>query len=72
MITQNRCGVAVPPGNPAAFADTLEYMADNRDEAAEMGRNARILAERNFDRIGLADGFVDWLEQNAKEELAAG
>jgi len=42
-------------------------MADNRDEAAEMGMNARMLAERDFDRIGLADRFVDWLERNAKE-----
>jgi len=67
MITENRCGIAVPPENPAAFADALEHMADNRDEAAEMGMNARMLAERDFDRIGLADRFVDWLERNAKE-----
>jgi len=67
MITENRCGIAVPPENPAAFADALEHMADHRNEAAEMGRNARMLAERDFDRIGLADRFVDWLEWNVKE-----
>jgi len=67
MITENRCGIAVSPEDPVAFADALEYMADNRDEAAEMGNNARMLAERSFGRIRLAERFVDWLEQNAKE-----
>jgi glycosyltransferase involved in cell wall biosynthesis len=71
MITENKCGIAVQPENPGAFADALEDMADNRDKTAEMGKNARILAERKFDRRKLADAFVDWLVQNAKEKLAA-
>jgi len=66
IITVNRCGMVVPPENPSAFADALEYMADNRDEAAEMGKNARMLAERMFDRGRLADAFVDWLERIGK------
>ena len=37
IIAENKCGVVVPPENPEAFADVLEYLADNRDEAAEMG-----------------------------------
>ena len=68
IITVNRCGIVVPPENPAAFADALEYMTDNRDEAAEMGKNARMLAERMFDRRRLADAFVDWLERNGKQD----
>jgi glycosyltransferase involved in cell wall biosynthesis len=71
MIAENKCGVVVSPENPVAFADALEYMADNRDEAAKMGENAHALARRAFDRRKLADKFVDWLEQNAKEKLAA-
>ena len=67
MITENRCGIAVPPENSEAFADALEHMADNRVESAEMGMNARMLAERDFDRIRLGDRFVDWLEWNVKE-----
>jgi glycosyltransferase involved in cell wall biosynthesis len=62
IIAENKCGVVVPPENPEAFADALEYLAHNRDEAAKMGENARQLAERNFDRIQLAERFVDWLE----------
>lgn len=68
MITENRCGIVVQPENPAAFADALEYMTDNRDEAAEMGKNARMLAERMFDRRRLADAFIDWLERNGKQD----
>jgi len=63
MITENRCGIAVQPENPAAFADALEYVVDHRDEAIAMGRNARALAKQSFDRRKLADEFVDWLEE---------
>lgn len=62
MITENKCGIVVPPGNPSAFADALEYLADHKDEAAKMGANARRLAELEFDRRKLADRFVDCLE----------
>jgi hypothetical protein len=43
--------------------------AANLDEAAEMGGNARSLAERNFDRGQLAERSVDWLEQNANPQI---
>jgi glycosyltransferase involved in cell wall biosynthesis len=62
MITEDQCGLVVSPADPAAFADALEYMADNSEIADEMGRNARKLAERSFDREKLADIFVDSLE----------
>ena len=62
LIRHNECGLVVPPGDAAAFADALEALADRRDDLAEMGQNARILAEREFDRRRLADRFVDWIE----------
>lgn len=62
MIRQYRCGLAVPPSDPAAFADGLEYMADHRSELIEMGEHARHLAEQEFDRRMLAEKFVAWLE----------
>jgi glycosyltransferase involved in cell wall biosynthesis len=65
MITGNNGGVVVSPGNSNAFADALEYLADNPEECAEMGRHAYILAEKSFDRKKLADDFVDWLEKAA-------
>jgi len=62
LIQQYKCGLAVPPSDPKAFADALEYMADHRDELVEMGKNARKLAEQEFDRKNLAGKFVEWLE----------
>ena len=62
MIAGNRCGLAVPPDDPVAFAGALEYLADHRAELADMGRNARRLAEREFGRSALADRFVGVLE----------
>lgn len=62
MIDEYKCGLAVPPSDPQAFADALEYMADHREELVEMGKNARILAEQEFSRSLLADRFVEYLE----------
>lgn len=66
MIEQNECGFAVSPDNPQAFADALEQAADNRANLLKMGRNARALAENEFDRTLLSNRFVDWLEGTIK------
>lgn len=62
MISDHKCGVVVPPENPAAFADALENLADNPAEVSQMGGNARELAEQKFDRRKLGEDFVDCLE----------
>ncbi|ACK53884.1 glycosyltransferase family 4 protein [Thauera aminoaromatica] len=62
MIEEHRCGFAVPPDNPNAFADALEKAADDRGALKEMGQRGKELAIREFDRQKLADRWVDWLE----------
>lgn len=62
MINENKCGVAVPPENPEAFADALEYLSDHPDKRKEYGLNARALAEREFDRNKLGVQFVNFIE----------
>jgi len=62
LITVNKCGFAVPPDNPQAFADALERAADHREELAQMGERAFTLAKTKFDRQILSNLFVDWLE----------
>jgi glycosyltransferase involved in cell wall biosynthesis len=62
MIKEHGCGVAVPPDDPAAFADALENLAGRRDELNAMGVRGKSLAERQFDRAKLADEWVTWLE----------
>jgi glycosyltransferase involved in cell wall biosynthesis len=62
MIRENRCGFAVEPDNPAAYADALEQAAADRGELEAMGQRGRALAEREFDRSLLANHWVDALE----------
>jgi glycosyltransferase involved in cell wall biosynthesis len=62
MIQEHRCGYAVPPQDPEAFADALESAADHREELVEMGKRGLELARSRFDRQVLAGQFVDWLE----------
>ena len=66
MINENKCGIAISPDDPVAFADALENAADNRDSLIYMGKRSRKLAESNFDREKLADQFVYWLEHAMK------
>lgn len=60
-ITDRKCGFAVPPENPSAFADALEYAADHRDELKEMGVNAQQLAREQFNREDLSQKFSEWV-----------
>jgi glycosyltransferase involved in cell wall biosynthesis len=61
LIEQNDCGIPVPPNDPIRLADALERSAGDRLRLAEMGANARALAQREFDRAKLADQWVDWV-----------
>jgi glycosyltransferase involved in cell wall biosynthesis len=65
LIGEHNCGLAVAPGDPAAFADALEAMADDRERLSRMGRNSRALAETEFDRNMLAGRFVACIETAA-------
>jgi glycosyltransferase involved in cell wall biosynthesis len=58
LIQEHDAGIAVPPDNAVAFADALEYLADHPNEVATKKRNAKHLAEREFDRAILAKKFV--------------
>jgi glycosyltransferase involved in cell wall biosynthesis len=62
MIQQYRCGMVVPPDDPAAFADAVVWMRDHSDNLKNMGVRARELAENKFSRDKLAAQFVGTLE----------
>jgi len=67
IITQNQCGVAVPPEDPEAFANALIELADHPEKRKEMGINARKLAISQFVRQDLADSLVSFLEKIYKK-----
>lgn len=68
MLVEWGAGVAVPPDDPAAFADALTDLAAKPESLAQMGRRARELAARQFDREKLADQFVDVMESVVADE----
>ena len=61
MIEDNRCGYSVIPENPKLFVDALEDAFNNKDKIESMGRNARALAERDFNRVDLANSWAQWV-----------
>lgn len=67
IIEKNDCGVAVRPDDPDAFSDALIQLRDNPDVRSRKGRNARALAEREFNRANLADQFVAFLEKARRD-----
>lgn len=62
QIIQNDCGFAVLPDDPVAFANALERAAGDRAALKAMGLRGRQLAESEYDRLLLADRWVDWVE----------
>jgi glycosyltransferase involved in cell wall biosynthesis len=62
MILESRCGIVCPPADAVSFADALERLAAEPEACAEMGRRARLLAERRFGRDQLGSDFVGAVE----------
>ena len=50
LVEHNEAGLFVRPGDPGDLAEKVAWLRDHPDEAARYGRNARGLAEREFDR----------------------
>ena len=65
IIATHRCGLVVPPDDPEAFANALEYASSHREELVDMGRAARRLAKDEFDRDLLANRFCSLMESLA-------
>jgi Glycosyltransferase len=65
LVVERRCGFAVRPADPTAFADALVQAAADRPALEQMGARAQALAREAFDRRLLADRFVDVLEAAA-------
>ena len=68
LIQENDCGRAVPPRDPRAFADAMEWLADHPAERQAMRLRARQLGATMFARERLAGEFVDWLEATARRK----
>ncbi len=68
MINENNCGLVVPPDSPVLFADALDYISKNKDILINMGKNAKNLAVKNFNRDDLSYKFSIVLEEIYKNK----
>jgi nucleoside-diphosphate-sugar epimerase/glycosyltransferase involved in cell wall biosynthesis len=50
VVRESDTGRVIPPGSPRQLAETILWCADHESERKEMGRRARRLAEREYDR----------------------
>jgi glycosyltransferase involved in cell wall biosynthesis len=65
LVEKHEAGIWVPGGNAEALAGALSALAANPERVAQMGRNARALAEREFGREEMADRLARTLEEVA-------
>jgi glycosyltransferase involved in cell wall biosynthesis len=65
LVERNEAGLYVRAGDAADLAEKLAWLRDHPEEARRMGRNARALAEREFDRDLLAARLLEVLEEAA-------
>lgn len=62
LLAEGSCGIVTPPGDAAALAEALCWMADNPALRQGMGRSAREQAVRRWDRRLLAGRFAEIVE----------
>ena len=63
LVEDNEAGLFVRPGDAYDLAEKLAWLRDNPGEVERLGRHARALAEREFDRDLLAARALAVLEE---------
>jgi glycosyltransferase involved in cell wall biosynthesis len=66
LVEENEAGVFARPGDAHDLAAKVAWLRDNPTEVERLGRNARALAEREFDRDRLAARALAVLEEAAR------
>ena len=66
LVERNEAGVYARPADPADLAHKVLYLRDHPEVVERYGRNARRLAEREFDRDELAARVLGVLEAAAR------
>jgi glycosyltransferase involved in cell wall biosynthesis len=65
LVEDNDAGLYVRAGDARDLAGKLAWLREHPEDAERMGRNARALAEREFDRERLAARALAVLEEAA-------
>ena len=62
ILDRSQAGVHVAPGDVPGLATAIRGLAADPDRRARLGAAGRSAAVRDFDRVGIADRFIDRLE----------
>lgn len=62
IVEESGGGIYVEPENVEQMTEALRVLIQNKETIAEMGKNARMYVERNFDRKELAQKQLDVLK----------
>jgi glycosyltransferase involved in cell wall biosynthesis len=62
VIETAGAGLVIPPGNPAALANGITYLADHPDEGQEMGTRGRKYVQKHFNRPDQAEKLAFLIE----------
>ncbi len=63
LVRKSECGLNVDPADPESFAKAMIFLIENSKKAAEMGQNARRLAQHEFNRSVLAEKYLEGLKE---------
>lgn len=61
IVSENRCGITVPPDDPAPLVAALRALRDNRELRETCARSARRVAEQLFSRRRALSAYEDLL-----------
>lgn len=64
IINDYKCGYAISPNDPHAFAEALVDASENPKKLANMGQNSQKLAIEKFDRKKLSSNWVNWVTED--------
>jgi len=62
VIETAGAGMVIPPGNPAALANSITYLADHPDEGQDMGTRGRKYVQKHFNRPDQAEKLALLIE----------
>lgn len=65
LVDRVRCGISIAPEDPNAMAQAVTRLADDPDEARNMGARGGAHAREHYDRAVLARRFVEVVESVA-------
>ena len=63
IIEKNKCGYGCRLGDLEEYIEKLKYLYENRNQLPMMGRNARELAEKEFDRDIISSRILTLIEK---------